>query len=109
MSYFTPGGGISSTTTTDTGATNPLVVNIALTANVEASYTLPANTRQYVSKLRSGTSKLQVSFVSGDTGTTYWTVGKGNFFADSGLLVSGLPLYFQTPDSGQVLEILIWT
>jgi hypothetical protein len=109
MSYFTPGGGISSTTTVDTGAVNPLVVNIALTANVEASYALPANTRQYLGKLRSGTSKMQIGFTSGGTGTTYWTVGKGNFFADSGLLVTGLSLYFQTPDSGQVLELLIWT
>jgi hypothetical protein len=109
MSYFTPGGGISSTTTVDTGATNPLVVNIALTANVEATYTLPANTRQYVGKLRSGTSTMNMGVSSGSTSTTYWTVGKGNFFADSGLLVTGLSLYFKTQDSGQVLELLIWT
>lgn len=109
MSTFTTGGGISSNTSVETGATNPLVINIVLTANVESSYALPANTRQYVGKLRSGTSIMHLSFVSGTSNTIYWTVGKGNYFADSGTLVTGLSLYFQTPDAGQTLELLVWT
>lgn len=107
MSVFAPVGSANVTTSAD-GATSPAIANIALTAATEASYALPANTRGFILKLR-GYADLQLSFTNGTSGTTYVTVPRGTAFQQSELLVSGLTLFFQTPVSGQVLELLAWS
>jgi hypothetical protein len=107
VGVFSPVGS-SQISVTLSGAANPTVTNVALVANTETSISLPANTKQYLLKLRDATAPLQVAFISGQSSTTYLTVPRGTFYADSGLQTS-VTIYCQTPASGQTLELLTWT
>lgn len=107
MSTFTPTGS-ASVNVSPSGASSPTLVNLALTANVEASYALPSNTRGFFFKLRD-MADCQFAFVAGGTATTYITLPRGTAYGQDGLLATGVTLYFVTPASGQVLELLAWT
>ncbi len=107
MSTFSPVGS-ANVITTASGATNPTLVNLALTPNVEASYALPSNTRGFFFKLRD-VAECQFAFVANGTSTTYMTLPRGTAYGQDGLLASGVTIYFKTPASGQVLELLAWT
>jgi hypothetical protein len=100
--------GSANVTTTASGATSPTLVNLVLTANTEASYSLPSNTRGFFFKLRDW-ELCQFAFTANGTATTYITLPKGTAYGQDGLLATGLTIYFKTPASGQVLELLAWT
>jgi hypothetical protein len=106
VSTFSPVGSASASVTL-AGATTPTLVNITLTANTEASYTLPTNVKGFALKLRE-MADLKLAFISGTSSTTFFTVPRGTVFWQDGISVTGLSLYFQTPSSGQVLELLAW-
>lgn len=88
------------------------IVNVALpgVASTEFSYTFPTGTKRFTLKMR-GNSRLQVASTSGSSGTTYWKMGGGNYLDSTTLNVQagGLTLYIQSPDVGDVLEILQWS
>lgn len=110
MSAFTPAGsGGLIPTVSVSGATTPTVAELDLTlAATEYSYTVPTNAKQFLLKLRSP-AVLQVSYVSGQSGTTYITVPRGCFYAESDLNLSGpVTIYMQSPSAAQVAEITLW-
>ena len=87
----------------------PTITNTTLTsAATEYSYTFPAGTYKFEIRLRSGSSLLQIAFVSGASGTTYITIPYGASYAETDAKVGGSVIYFQSPDAAQVAEIKIW-
>lgn len=112
MSTFTPSGSAGlSPTITIPGSTAPTVSLVLMVlAATEYSIPIPIGTRQFQVKLRDPLSLLQCAYVPGDSGTTFLTVPRGCFYAESELLTtSSLILYFQSPSAGQTLEVLLWT
>jgi hypothetical protein len=91
-------------------AGDPSIQNIsALLANTEYTVTIPAGTRQYIIKIRSG-SKFNIAYILGNSGTAYFEVPKNCFYGESDIkLTAAKDLYFQTPLPGQILEVLLWT
>jgi hypothetical protein len=108
VSIFSPAGS-SQVTAVVSGATNPTVTNISLTASTEVGLALPASCRQFLIKLRGANASLQVAYAAGTSGTTFLTVPPGNFYADSALSTSSVTLYVQTPQAAQTVELLTWT
>jgi hypothetical protein len=115
MSTFTPAGsgGLppSAVTATVTGDTTPLIANVSIpSANTEVSYPLPTSTTRFLLKLRDGTADLKFSYISGNSGTLYFTVPRGNYISVSQIDTSAsVTLYFQSPVAGQVAEIMTWS
>lgn len=114
MSAFTPAGsgGAPAAPVTIPGltVTTPTIANVAIpTANVEVSYTLPANTRRFLILLRTpSTAKMKLAYASGDSGTLYVTVNPGCHYGEGEILAPSVTLYFQATLSGQVAEIVSW-
>lgn len=91
------------------GATTPVIVNIAIPlANTEQSYALPADTKKFRIRAR-GNAKLQMSFVSGDSGTNFMTIFPGNVYEETGLDISTTTVYFQSSKASETVEILSWS
>lgn len=111
MSAFTPAGsgGVTSSVVIQ-GSSSPFTAQITMsTAATEYSFTLPVDTKQFILKLE-GDGKLQLSEVSGQSGTIYLTVPRLCFLSESDLsLSSARTLYFQSNLASQVLEIRYWT
>lgn len=112
MSAFTPAGsgGAPGPVITIEGATNPLISNVLLNiAATEVGILLPAGCKQFLIRLRDALSKLQISYESGASGTTYLTLSPGCFYSDSDLSITGITLYVQSPSASQVVELVTWT
>lgn len=92
-----------------TSAGSPLIQNISMgVGGNEYSVTLLASTVRYVLKNR-GDAKLQLAFISGQTGTNYITISPGSVFKEDNLrLTSNLTIYVQASKNSQVLEVLSW-
>lgn len=90
-------------------ATTPLVINqIATLANTEYSYTFPANTKKFSLRTR-GNAKIQLSFVSSQSGTNFITISPGNSYEEKDLKLVSVTAYFQLNKAGETVEILSWT
>jgi hypothetical protein len=90
-------------------AATPLVVNVASALiNTEYSYTFSANTKKILIKPRID-SNVKFSYISGQSGTTFITIPKGNTFSLDQLNLNGVTIYFQTDKPSNTLEILAWT
>lgn len=76
-------------------------------ANTEYSYTFPAGTKKFSIKLRALNALLKVAFVSGESGSTYFTVPYGDILVMEAK-VGGSTVYFQSPTASQVAEIQTW-
>lgn len=90
---------------------DPGIINLSLvTAATEGSIVLPQDAVRFILKARNN-SKLQFSFTSGQSGTTFITVRKGSIHVEEGLaLTSSKTIYIQAPnDNGEVVELLYWT
>jgi len=86
----------------------PVVYNVSVPlAATEVSKTLSASTKRFTIRVR-GNSSLQLSFISGQSGTTFITIPHGCSYTEDELNFSGT-LYFQTTKAAQVVEILEWT
>ncbi len=84
-----------------------------LVAATEATYELPKGTNKFTIKLRSTTATLQLYIggegESGASSTTYIQVEAGSNYYDENLnTIIGTTLYFQSPSSSQVAEIVVW-
>lgn len=109
MGIFSPSGASSSGSGSSAAASLPVVVNIDLTvANTEYSYTLPANTKRFLIKLR-GQAFLKLAFGAGTSGTVFVTIPPNANYAETELLVPSLTLFFQSPTSTQLAEIVSWS
>lgn len=113
MSNITPSGsgGIPlEVDITGSGIQNPQILNVALpTADTEVEYVLPANCKQFYIKLRDPSAQMKLSYTSGQSGTTYLTVSRGNWYSEDGINATTTTLYIQSSTSGQVAEIVAWT
>lgn len=88
----------------------PKITNITIpVANTEQSHIFAANTKRILMRLR-GIGKLQYSFTSGQSGTSFITMKKGNSEEFNALDLSvATTIYFQSPKAGETLEILEWS
>ena len=88
---------------------NPIISNQILgAANTEATVTLPANTKKFQIKAR-GNSRLQFSYVSGQTGTTYWTEFPGFTLEENNVDRASTTIYVRASKANEVLEIKSWS
>lgn len=85
----------------------PTVATVSMTsANTEYSYELPQGTREFWLKLRDPGYPMKVAMVSGDSGTTYFTVQNGETHKEPNTKSSKVTLYFQSTQASMVAEIL---
>jgi hypothetical protein len=88
--------------------TTPTIANIVIAAaNTEQSYVLPASSRRFLIRNR-GNSTAKLAYISGDSGTTYITIRRGSVFTEGDIGSASVTLYFQSPDTGSIIEILSW-
>lgn len=88
------------------GSTTPAIANIITTASTEASYTFTAGTKSFRLRTR-GNSKLQYSYTTGLTDTTFMTLMPTAVLEETQLSF-GATIYFETTKN-DVVEILEWT
>jgi hypothetical protein len=88
---------------------NPAITNITMgLAGTESTITFPANTKRYLVKAR-GNSTLQFSYISGQTGVTYWTEFPGFTLDEYNVDNTSTVLYVQASKDNEILEIKTWT
>lgn len=88
---------------------NPQITNVTMgAAGTETAVVLPAGTKRYAIKAR-GNSRLQFSYVSGETNTTYWTEFPGFTFEEDVVDRANTTVYVEANKNGEVLEIKTWT
>lgn len=87
---------------------DPIVYNVSVPlANTEVSQALNASTKRFTIRVR-GTSKMQLAFAAGTSGTVFITLPAGTTYTEDGINFTGT-LYFQTEKASQVVEILEWS
>jgi len=93
-------GGSSNTTST--------TFNITLgPVNTEQSQALPANTKGFILKSRNN-APLKISYVATESGTKYVTLNKNGVFTDDNFYTAQT-IYFQSPNTGDVVEIVAYS
>jgi len=98
---------LSMASVTQYRGTSPLVVNVALTANIESCYTAVTDLHGFEVKLR-GANPLKIAFVTGGTGTTYLTVPSGVIWsADNSYFRTASVLCFQCT-ANDTVELVVW-
>lgn len=91
------------------GKTTPVISNIVLlTAGTEYEVDITPGCREFTLQAR-GDSKLQLAYVSGDSGTTYLSVWPGNSYQETTLNTVSITLYIQATKDNEILEIIAWT
>lgn len=89
---------------TDT-ATTIFNVNI-ISAGVEQSQALPANTKKFLIRSRNK-GQLRLAYTSGGTNASYLTIPKGSSYEDEEYYVAQT-IYFQSTQPGDVIEIVAY-
>ena len=88
------------------GATTQLITNLALTlSGTEYSLALQSGLRQLIVRAR-GNSRLQISFISGDTNLVFFTVPKGTSFILDDINFTGATIYIRSNLAGDTAEII---
>lgn len=80
---------------------------IITTADTEQSLVLPALICGYFIRTR-GKSILKLSHTLGESGTLYQEIPMNSAYTDSHSFAN-LTLYFQSPNAGEVVEIITWS
>ena len=109
MASFAPGGSRQQTTTADVGLkTNPAIYNLDLvTAGIEYSQALPAGTKSFMIRIRTGT-QVELRYTSGTT--EYLTLLPGVVYKEERLSGTGtVTLYITSTKDSMVAEIVAWT
>lgn len=89
-------------------AGNPTITNLTLTlANTEYSHTFTSAVQKFLIRAR-GASRLQISFISGNTNTIFTTIPKGTALSVGDLNYAGT-VYIEGNIAGDIVEILSWT
>lgn len=102
---------VSSTTVRGAApSSTPNVINVTSpgAANTEFSQSLSTNTKQFLLRTR-GNGKLQLSFTSGQSGTTFITLEKNASLSQQNLELTNITLYMQCDKASEIIEILEWT
>ena len=90
------------------GSGTPVIKNITtVLAATEYSYAFPANTKRFKIKAR-GNAKLQLAFISGQSGVEYITIFPGSSYIENDLTLSSVTAYFQSTKANEVVEICSW-
>lgn len=85
----------------------PKIYNVTCTnANQEYSQPLTSFTSVFDIKPRDPGADIKVAFISGQSGTVYWTVFGGASDQQIGPFAGVLTVYFQTTTAGAVVEII---
>ena len=101
------GGNVTATTVS--AATTGKVENATISiANTEQSHTFPANTKSFLIQAR-GNGKIKLSFDSGTSGTIFWTIPNGTYYGSPEFSSPSLTIYFQSPVTGLVVELISWS
>lgn len=111
MSNFTPAGsGGIPVTANIPGVTSPTVANVSIpTANIEQSYTFPADTKRFFLKLRSPSSAtLKVAYTASTSGTVFLSLSPSAGYFEGEIDAVSLTIFFQSTLAGEILEILSW-
>lgn len=89
---------------------NPTVFNLSLpVADTEGSYTLPAGTKKF-SVFARERSRVQLSYTSGQSGTTFMTIKPGFEYVRSEIeAAASITIYCQSSKNGEVVEIESWS
>jgi len=96
-------------TTTAGGAGANTIYNVsAATAGQEYSQALSTNTKRFMIKTKANRTKLQISFVNGESGTKFITIPKGASYVETDLDLTGVTIYFQANKDSQTIEITEW-
>lgn len=92
------------------GYSTPDIQNISIVAaNTEYQFTIPATTKKFSIKARNN-SKLQICFVSGQSGTNFKTIFPGSYYEETGLdMTTALTIYFRGNKAADVLEVSSWS
>ena len=87
-------------------STTPKITNLLLTnSDTEYSHALTTNLKQCIIRSRQF-AKLQVCFVSAESGSKYITIPKGTSLSLNDLDFTGKTLYLQSDTSSVTVEIL---
>lgn len=90
-------------------AKEPLIYNLAMpTANTEYSQAISTNAKRLMIRMRVK-ARAQICFVSGQSGTLFFTLEPGCVYSEENLDLEGVTIYLQSSVAGQVAEILEWT
>ena len=91
-------------------ASVPKIYNVpAAVTGTEYSKALSAGTRKIMFKTKSTGAKIKFSFVAGESGTKFISVGKNTSHEVNDLNLSSATLYFQTNKNTQTLQIMEWS
>ena len=88
----------------------PFIYNVTCTlVNTEYSQALPVRASKIQVQSRNN-NDIKLSFTSGLSGTTYFTVKGGMTYFDTEIMKSdgAMTLYFQSATAGEICEILAW-
>ena len=84
---------------------NAPITNLSIPlANTEYSLALQNSLKKVIIRCR-GDAKLQLTFVSGETNTKYFTIEKNNSLELSDLDLSSTTLYVRSDKASQIVEI----
>lgn len=88
---------------------NPIISNVsAINANQEYSFSIPSATKKFYFKAR-GMSKIQFSFLSGNSNTVFCSLSPGETYSEDTLkLDDSLNVYFRTSKPNEIIEIVRW-
>jgi hypothetical protein len=93
------------------GATLPAISNtILVSANTEYTIALPLGTLHFQMKTR-GAGLLKFAYVSGQSGSNYFSVYPGGMYQETGLDpgAAQINLYVQATVAGETVEIVSWS
>lgn len=91
-----------------TGTTTATIFNVSLgPANTEQSQALPANCKGFIIRTR-GLARLKLSYTALQSGTLFVSISRNSSFVDNNFYASQT-LYFQSPQTGDVVEIVAYT
>lgn len=84
-----------------------IIYNKTLTnANTEYSQALTSFTSRFQIKSRDPNADIKMSFNSGESGSTYWTVFGGSSDEEKGVYSGVRTIYMQSTTAGAVVEII---
>lgn len=87
-------------------SSNVRITNLTMaTANTEYSHNLIDNLKMLQIRFRNK-SKAQISFVTSESGTKYFTILPGNIYEVNGLNFSSKVIYVQTSSNNEVMEVI---
>lgn len=88
---------------------NPSIQNVSLTiSGDEYMVSLPANCKRYELRAR-GNSRIQLSYIAGQSGIEYWSILPGNIYTDENINRMSTTLYIQATKNNEIVEVRSWT